>query len=54
MLAAIALGAATTAAAQSYPAKPVKLIVTFAPGGAGDITARLVGDKLAEPGSSRW
>ena len=48
LLAALALGAAAHATAQSYPAKPVRLIVTFAPGGAGDITGRLVGDKLSE------
>src|SRR5687768_8715368 len=48
LLAALTLGAATHVAAQAYPAKPVRLIVTFAPGGAGDITGRLVGDKLSE------
>ena len=42
------LCAASLAYAQSYPSKPVKLIVTFAPGGAGDITGRLIGDKLSE------
>src|SRR5262245_5179152 len=34
--------------AQSYPAKPVRLIVTVAPGGGNDFVARLAGQKLGE------
>lgn len=34
--------------AQDWPTKPVKLIVTFTTGGAADITARVLGDKLSE------
>jgi len=41
--------AASAALAQgAWPTKPVRVIVTFTPGGAADFTARLAGDKLSE------
>src|SRR3954470_14634234 len=46
-LLAAALAAFTLPAfAQSFPAKPVHLIVAYAPGGTGDVVARIIADKL--------
>jgi tripartite-type tricarboxylate transporter receptor subunit TctC len=36
------------AAAQSYPGKPVRMLVPFPPGGGTDYTARLISQKLTE------
>ena len=36
------------AAAQDFPAKPIRLIVPFPPGGPNDIIARMVGQRMSE------
>src|SRR5438270_8426819 len=44
VLAAVSLAAE----AQDYPAKPVRLIVTFTPGGGADTTARIFAERLSD------
>jgi len=40
--------AAAVAAAQTYPSKPVRLIVTYPPGGSSDLMGRVLGQKLSD------
>jgi tripartite-type tricarboxylate transporter receptor subunit TctC len=46
LLPALLLCAAEAAAAQSWPAKPVRMLITFPPGGPSEIVTRLVAERL--------
>ncbi|MGZ5228299.1 MAG: tripartite tricarboxylate transporter substrate binding protein, partial [Burkholderiales bacterium] len=48
LVAAIAIGFTCGASAQSFPVKPVRLIVPFPPGGGTDVVSRMLGQKLTE------
>lgn len=50
LAAALSLLAPMSASAQSWPTKPVRIVVAYPPGGATDLQARLVAAKLNE----RW
>jgi tripartite-type tricarboxylate transporter receptor subunit TctC len=43
---ALALVAADTAGAQSYPTKPIRMVVGFGAGGPADVMARLIGQRM--------
>src|SRR5690349_3494869 len=44
----LALLGAQACFAQSYPARPIRIVVPFPPGGSTDLVARVVGQKMSE------
>jgi len=44
----LAIGFAANGEAQTYPSKPIRLVVGYPPGGSGDFTSRIAADELAK------
>src|SRR3954469_13418181 len=47
-LAALSISAALPVQAQNYPAKPVRIVVPFAPGGGSDFIGRFIAQRLTD------
>jgi tripartite-type tricarboxylate transporter receptor subunit TctC len=45
---ALALAFSSVASAQSYPTKPIRIVVGYPPGGSGDFTTRIIADEIGK------
>jgi tripartite-type tricarboxylate transporter receptor subunit TctC len=50
----IVVSTATAGLAQSYPSKPVRVVVPYPPGGSTDIVARVIGEQLSQSMGQRF
>ena len=48
LVAALGIGVAPLVQAQQYPAKPIRLIIPFPPGGSNDVVGRMFGQQLGD------
>jgi len=48
VICADAAAQAATGGGQAYPAKPIRFVIPYPPGGASDVTARIIGAKMTE------
>ena len=53
-LAAAVSIAPTSAPAQTFPTKPIRVVVAYAPGGSTDLAARMIGEELGQALGRRW
>src|SRR5258708_9680651 len=47
LVAGLSALAASSASAQTYPSRPIRMLVGFSPGGPADVMARLIGQRMA-------
>ena len=53
MFSAALLALPASAVAQSYPSRPITIVIGYTPGAVSDLAARTIGEGCTGPGASR-